>query len=936
MADAPVAFDPSSAQQETQASSSAFDPTSARPAAGGFDPTSARAESSSAPGSGTFNPAGARLQTTPRALYTPHDYDGVILAATHGSPVSPDLLRAIGMQETGLGYSALYDRKMGVSRATGNRGHGIWQLDPASGASPADLARAASDPAFAAQRATQMLGSLYQRYGDWRKALAAYNAGDPNAPTGQRYADSVLAMQANLDPIHAPPSPLAQVGKHLEHVAAQGENTLRRNWDFARSHPIDELGDILGFAQRGAGALIGQVERPDPHHPVVSALKAIAHDIFHPGDLVRGQDATARGTEAVRALLHAPTHEAIADFVKAHVSHDLQPYVAAILKGGEDFAFQTASDPLTYVPGIDIADRGVAALRALSSSLKGAQATRALAALAHSEGALKLLPWLPKLEQTYTKVATAAAHVFRPRPELDAVLDENGRHARLQIEARNRTAASRDLTYDQQTLRAADPAVLRQRYLQYLHDTAPTAEEQQILARMGSGRPITAPVGNLSPNAAAALSRSLRSKLGGFLSLSPDEMGEEFNRLREALRSSRTAQETSAHLAQFGGYAPGTAAMTADQWRAFERTHSSSLEEALSKSPGGKAVLTLTSLPRSLAQAALFLNPLPHGMKNVGQLAYLAGGLRVVPHAIGSMAQAFTNFASRGAAGIAGGIEPAMLRRLEQMGAAPSYTRDLTETLWAKMIPGWGAAANKLQDAMTVMEHSWRSALLEELDRKLGPSKTAADELAKGFMVNDRIGDYHNQSAFVQLFQMMGGPFVAFRLGIVPKNVATAIAHNPERVLAIIRAQQDIQRNRSARGQRDNTLTLGGPTDDFAKLVFTPDKFLTSPATTGALGQVGSTMQQAQQRPFGDVAAQIASRYDPTAEVREMLGHAIGGTGMPAPSAHGHDRYQPESLADRLVTASLESLAIYYAKQQSAASKKAQRAQERRVEREGP
>lgn len=92
------------------------------------------------------------------------------------------------MQETGLGTSAVYDPQTGTSRVAGNHGHGLWQLDPASGASAQDLARAAKDPSFAADRAAQMLsGYLKQHGGNTRAALDAYNGG------GSGYADGVLS-----------------------------------------------------------------------------------------------------------------------------------------------------------------------------------------------------------------------------------------------------------------------------------------------------------------------------------------------------------------------------------------------------------------------------------------------------------------------------------------------------------------------------------------------------------------------------------------------------------------------------------------------------------------------------------------------------------------------------------------------------------------------
>lgn len=113
-------------------------------------------------------------------------------ARKHG--IDPNILRAVGEQETGLGTSSVYDPATGLSRTKGNAGHGIWQLDPASGASKEVLDRAAKDPAFAADYAAGMLANAIKANGgNVQAALASYNAGTPNSHIGQAYAQQVLA-----------------------------------------------------------------------------------------------------------------------------------------------------------------------------------------------------------------------------------------------------------------------------------------------------------------------------------------------------------------------------------------------------------------------------------------------------------------------------------------------------------------------------------------------------------------------------------------------------------------------------------------------------------------------------------------------------------------------------------------------------------------------
>ena len=105
--------------------------------------------------------------------------------------VSPDLLRLVGMQESGLGRGLTRD---GRSPDPSNAGHGVFQLDPASGASPALLAKVAKDPAFASRVAAAMLKrNLEATNGNVRAALAMYNAGSATSPKGLAYADQVLS-----------------------------------------------------------------------------------------------------------------------------------------------------------------------------------------------------------------------------------------------------------------------------------------------------------------------------------------------------------------------------------------------------------------------------------------------------------------------------------------------------------------------------------------------------------------------------------------------------------------------------------------------------------------------------------------------------------------------------------------------------------------------
>lgn len=120
-----------------------------------------------------------------------------LAARRHG--IDPRLLAAVAAQETGGPGSNSGSNIVG----DGGHGHGVFQIDDRWHAFARSAA--AMDPQANAEYAAGMISDLLQRYGDVRKALSAYNAGDPNAPgtvtqwqDGSRldYADSVLRHYA--------------------------------------------------------------------------------------------------------------------------------------------------------------------------------------------------------------------------------------------------------------------------------------------------------------------------------------------------------------------------------------------------------------------------------------------------------------------------------------------------------------------------------------------------------------------------------------------------------------------------------------------------------------------------------------------------------------------------------------------------------------------
>jgi soluble lytic murein transglycosylase-like protein len=99
-----------------------------------------------------------------------------IAAAAARHHLDGRLLAAVAAQETG-GPGALGGRNI---IGDGGHGHGLFQIDDRYHA----FARTprAMNPSANADYAAGLLGGLLRRYGgDVRKALSAYNAGDPGA-----------------------------------------------------------------------------------------------------------------------------------------------------------------------------------------------------------------------------------------------------------------------------------------------------------------------------------------------------------------------------------------------------------------------------------------------------------------------------------------------------------------------------------------------------------------------------------------------------------------------------------------------------------------------------------------------------------------------------------------------------------------------------------
>lgn len=275
---------------------------------------------------------------------------------------------------------------------------------------------------------------------------------------------------------------------------------------------------------------------------------------------------------------------------------------------------------------------------------------------------------------------------------------------------------------------------------------------------------------------------------------------------------------------------------------------------------------------RNASRWSIMLNPLPHGLRNIGALTYLSGG----PRAFGE-----------GLAHAAMGISATDAARLENLGLHADYIRDMQGPLGQGVV---GAAFRADSSLMNRLEGGFRNALLHHYDRVLGPSKSIADEYRKADLVRRDLGDYRNASRFVAALEAVGGPFVVFRIGTVPSAVGRAVRARPYLPESIARAENDQTLPDPRLSDTNSRLRLGGPVTDAAEVTFDPVGYMSKPATSGLVGQAMQERDRLKEG-FGqapkDIAEQMATNYIPGAS---LLGGAVN---VGADALHKQLPWQP-------------------------------------------
>jgi hypothetical protein len=641
-------------------------------------------------------------------------------------------------------------------------------------------------------------------------------------------------------------------------------------------------GDIKGFGQH-IWRLVGDVS--DAHMAKLTA-----------------------GTEhALHGWLNLPEHAAIDHWVQNSgvIPKGARGTVSTILKGGEDFAAQAVVDPLTF-SGIGDVVKGAELLRYLNPLFAGGRFAAKTYKAAEELG-LPGFEHIKALRDLYANTVDAVAptlkNLFTVRPDLEK-LSPAMRQIRMAQENSAGAASAAASKVEAQYLRGADDAKAGEIFDRYFSQygspkNAAAANKRLTKDLQFDGTP-----------SGALREQSLKTARAEFVNrLHPGEtdaaLFQRRARILDDFRKTIDRKLVNDQTAELVRKAPEDgSAITEDDKKYIKdfgaKMHTGeSYADTLARQLTGNPIATRL---RNWTRKAIMWNPLPHAFKNVGTLAYLAGGPEVVVKALWYMAK--------------GGIGEENVLRQTRIGARAFYQR--LEQAAPRAGLGkvsdqiYGASANSMQ----YMEDAWRQALLDQVDRTMptrkGTAFEAEDEWRKGALVSDKVGDYHNQIGLVRTLEAMGGPFIAFRLGIVPRKVMQSIRENPQRALAIARAQYDLNANRH--GKQKNVARIGGPVSDFSEFLYGSGSIIpgASPFLYGlnsVLPMSGATSQDWfwQQGPV-TIANRAAQTYVPFVSAGTDLWRTTHGQAMPG---------QSMSLTDKLTVQTLALLGIYFHKQPS-------------------
>jgi hypothetical protein len=287
--------------------------------------------------------------------------------------------------------------------------------------------------------------------------------------------------------------------------------------------------------------------------------------------------------------------------------------------------------------------------------------------------------------------------------------------------------------------------------------------------------------------------------------MSPEERTETFNTIRNEVHTNELARKSNQVFAEQGGAKLSHVPNPMD-WRKYQ-------------APRVEKVNKLAKLAADTGRLGIEMDPLPHGGTNIGTLQFLGGGLDAVTRGIAAMFNP-----SKAASEI-------VKSRLIQGGSAiPDYIGQHT----ANWFPGYKEAANAMSHVLGQMEYGWRAGMLKHLDRVLGPSEAGTKaEYMKMALINKKLGDYHNLTAFARAFASYGGPYVAYKLGVLPKAVLDSVRTNPLFFETVARTEGQAQENRQ--GAHQDKWEGSDPVSETGKMTEAPISYVVDTATMGLI-----------------------------------------------------------------------------------------------------
>lgn len=832
------------------------------------------------------------LPTAPQANALP--FDDVITREATSQGVPVQLALAIGRNETG----GQRDR----ARATSPTGAvGVMQLEP--GTAREMGVQNSTDPAQNIRGGIKYLKQLSDKYhGDSRAIAAAYNMG-PGAydeyVAGKRampketadYIDKIATMPQDAPETHKEAGPSAML--HIQHVVdtfkraqkagkdpfkaigrtsemrgtAKLEHNGQASWKWLQNHPLEGLGDVLGAPQRVVGTL--EANDHDMQHDELrgiprtpeAALHGVWDAVINPTD--KNLARATRGPldeleDDTHGRMHFPTHKEIDDAIKGNVwvPQSLKGTISTLSKAGEDMSAQFVSDPFSLPGGLT--EKGLNAAAGVARAVHGLMPIKAASNWLH----------LPQMAGAMEELGSKA---FGVRRDLDAAgFTREGKHARIAMENAEMTKKAHSLEDNQRVM--AQPQQAAEKYVNQIAEhgkgrTAVQAQQHPLFSGKATG-PAT---GHAGPKP------DFHTDVAELMDPATDPLRRK--EILDDVSHSIFKNQLESKSTQFFGAAPHLFHGSLGALKTIGTEEASNVQKFLDSSP-------MKPL-RDIGKKAITWNPAPHGLKNVGTMAYLAGGLPAV---------------ARGLAAMTHPPSPAEVKELEEMGALPKYLGAMHDPGGNPFQRAGHAIDDNSQKALERMELGWRYGLAKTLEKKLGVPVTQEEKLLRGWLINNKVGDYRNQSAFVKMFQALGGPFVAFRLGIVPAKVAEAMKSNPERLVAATRGQRDLQDNRDHNAQRQNEFTLGGPVQDEAEMFSNPGKYLGD--TIGNVSGLGKSTE-AGGKGLIQAAMNMAGSYIPGVSSAQEFGKDAAGTERPG---------QKVEFADQIMDSMLASLGMYYKK----------------------